>query len=140
MTNSAAKVLVLDCVSIEQNVWCCNGMGDKYSKKWLWELHLRVLSSSWSYRSGGWTCARNDVNTETVERRTQKSETMAYRALVSYVWTGTSALDNCQIEAEFLDTSWSRRRSERVAQMNNMELSHDLFQLMLESVSSARED
>ena len=43
MTNGAAKVLVLDCVSFEQNVWCSNGMGDKYATKVRWELHLRAL-------------------------------------------------------------------------------------------------
>ena len=50
MTNGAAKVLVLDCVSFEQYVWCSNGMGDKYATKVRWELHLLVPSSSRIHR------------------------------------------------------------------------------------------
>ena len=88
MTNSAANVHILDCVSFEQSVWCSNGMGDKYSKKWRWELHLRVLSSSWSYRSGGWTCAMT-VNGR--QRRTHKYETVRAVLLVRICATSAHA-------------------------------------------------
>ena len=88
MTNSAAKVLVLDCVSFEQSVWCSIESGDKYSKKWRWELHVRVLSSKWIFRSGGWTCAMT-VNRR--QRRTQKYETVPAVLLVRICATSAHA-------------------------------------------------
>ena len=94
MTNGAAKVLVLDCVSFEQNVWCSNGMGDKYATKVRWELHLLVPSSSRIFRSGGRTCALT-VNRR--QRRTHKYETV--RAVLLVHTLATRAC-NCQIEGE----------------------------------------
>ena len=89
MTNSAANVHILDCVSFEQSVWCSFEMGDKYSTKVQGErgLHLRVLSSSRMYRSGCWTCALT-VNRR--QRRTQKCETM--RVVLLFRTLATSAL------------------------------------------------
>ena len=72
MTNGAAKVLVLDCVSFEQNVWCSNGMGDKYATKVRWELHLLVPSSSRIHWSGGWTCALTFDCEQEVTTHTEK--------------------------------------------------------------------